>query len=131
MTHFGFLVNPYFAWSGVIGQSGGSDSILDIASGGDCFCPKYLVAIHVLQHGPRGMEQRSVQPFGSSFLLRMYGYPVFHQTIFERARQVFTAIIRSEGTNFATGVTFCTFLPYFEMIQNFRFHVNAKYIGLF
>jgi hypothetical protein len=94
MTNIGFLANPYFVWSGVIGQSGGSDAVLDIASGGDCFCPKYLVAIHVLQHGPRGIEQRSVQPFGSSILLQsvwngqLMSDPMFRPMIFERARQV-------------------------------------------
>jgi hypothetical protein len=126
MTIIGFLANPYFVWSAAIGQSGVSDSILDIASCGDCFCPKALVAIHVLQHGPRGIEQRSVQPFGSSFLLRsvwngqLMSDLMLHQMIFERARQVFTTIIRSAGTNFATGVIFRTFLPYCEIIQIFR-----------
>jgi hypothetical protein len=31
MTNIGFLANPYFVWSGVIGQPGSSDTILDIA----------------------------------------------------------------------------------------------------
>jgi hypothetical protein len=68
MTSIGFLANSYFVCSGVIGKSGGGDTILDKASGGDYFCPKYLIAIHV--HVPRGIEQCSVQPFGSSILLR-------------------------------------------------------------
>jgi hypothetical protein len=35
---------------------------------------------------------------------------MFRQMIFERVRQIFTTIIGSEGTNFATGVTFRRFL---------------------
>jgi hypothetical protein len=62
MTNIGFLSSPCFVWGGVVGQSGSSDTVLDIASGVDFFCPKYLVAIHVFEHCPRGIEQCTVQP---------------------------------------------------------------------
>jgi hypothetical protein len=75
--------------------------------------------------------------FGSSILLRnawngqLMSDPVFREMIFERTRQIFTTIIRSEGPHFASSVIFHSFLPYLEIIQNFRLHFRAKYIGQF